>query len=77
MRKANVNKFSPMREARFSCKATYLSVSLRSKKDSKSEFAASPSKGKLFVQWENKRDTIGNIEYLPTRCCHSPKTIGF
>ena len=36
-----VNKFSPLREARFSCKATYLSVSLRSKKDSKSEFAAS------------------------------------
>ena len=35
-----VNKFSPMREARFSCKATYLSVSLRSNKDSKSEFAA-------------------------------------
>ena len=47
MRKANVNKFSPMREARFSCKANYLSVQLRSKKDS--EFAASPSKGKLFV----------------------------
>ena len=47
MRKANENKFSPMREARFSCKATYLS--LRSKKDSKSELAASPSKGKLFV----------------------------
>ena len=49
MRKANVNKFSPLREARFFCKATYLSVSLRSKKDSKSEFAASSSKGKLFV----------------------------
>ena len=53
-----------MRESRFSCKATYLSVSLRSKKDSKSEFAASPSKGKLFVQCENKRDTIEYIEYL-------------
>ena len=49
MRKANVNKFLPMREARFSCKATHLSVSLRSKKDSKSEFAASPSKGEPFV----------------------------
>ena len=49
MRKANVNKFSLMREGRLSCKATYLSVSLTSKKDPKSEFAASPSKGKLFV----------------------------
>ena len=49
MRKANVNRFSPMREAGFSCIANYLSVQLRSKKDSKSEFAASPSKGKLFV----------------------------
>ena len=35
-----LNKFSPMREGRFCCKATYLSVSLRSNKDSKSEFAA-------------------------------------
>ena len=61
MRKANVNRFSPMREAGFSCIANYLSVQLRSKKDSKSEFAASPSKGKLFVWWENKRDTIKNM----------------
>ena len=38
-----------MREARFSCKATHLSVPLRSEKDSKAEFAASPLKGKLFV----------------------------
>ena len=45
----HVKKFSPMREARFSCIANYISVQLRSKKDSKSEFAASPSKGKLFV----------------------------
>ena len=56
-----VKTFSPMRGARFFCKATHLSVSLRSKKDSKSEFAVSPSKGKLLVQWVNKRDTIGNI----------------
>ena len=49
MRKANVNKFSSMREARFSCKATYLTVQLRAKKDSKSVFAAFPSKGKVFV----------------------------
>ena len=44
-----VNKFSSMREARLSCKANYLSVSLRSKNDSKSEFVASSLKGKLFV----------------------------
>ena len=49
MRKANVNNFSPMRKARFSCIANYISVQSRSKKDSKFEFAASPSKGKLFV----------------------------
>ena len=48
MRKACKQIFA-LREARFFCKATYLSVSLGSKKNSKSEFAASPLKGKLFV----------------------------
>ena len=61
MRKAGKQNFRLWEELGFFCKATHLSVSLRSKKDSKSEFAVSPSKGKLFVQWANKRDTIGNI----------------